>query len=500
MTVKINTVDQSASVDWASLRVDQTLTSQADTAQFKIKKYGSKTLVPAVNDSVLISDGSTNIFGGRIISVSEVPVNGADGLVFDCQCVDHTYEFDSRLVSKAYQSQTARQIISDLVSNFTTGGFTTNNVQSAFNITRIVFNQVAPSECLKRLADLLQYHWYIDPNKDVHFFPIFTESAPFNLTDTSGNYIVESLVRCYEGTQISNKVVVRGGLYNSASFTDIITVAGNDSKTFNLPYQFANLAIAVDTGGGFASKTVGIDFIDDPATKDCLYNYDNQTIKFPSALANGNRIRFTGNPKVPVLAVAENPDSIATYGIKEKIIRDSTIEDLDTARQRAAGEILAYKDALNDLQFSTFNSGLRSGQSINLTSARRGVNQNFIVQKVSFMAFSKTTFRYDVSLMTTKKYGFIEMLQKLLQPDPRPSSDSEVAEKIKTDVVTVHIGESVTRVSPRVDATTVTVAENIQRNPLGTNIEPDWVLADYFPLSMTDTKRVGLLDLSLKVY
>lgn len=500
IVVKINGTDRTDHVEWESLRVEQVLTSQVDIAELRVRKYGSRTLIPAVNDTILISDGSEDIFGGRIVKVDESAVNGKEGLVYLCQCVDHSYEFDSQLVSKTYQSQTVEQIIADIVSSFTTGGFTTTNVQSDFLITRIVFNQVSPSLCLKRLADLLQYHWYIDPDKDVHFFPKFTESAPFNLTDDSGNYMPNSLIRSIEGAQIANKVVVRGGEYNAASYTDVITVKGNDSKTFQLPYKFANLAIEVNTGAGYVAKTLGIDFIDDPTTKDVLYNYNERTIKFNAALADGNRIRFTGNPKVPVLAVAENPDSIAAYGIKEKIIRDTSIEDLDTARRRGAAELLAYKDALNDIQFSTYESGLRAGQTININSVKRSVDQDFIVRKVTFRTFGRDSFKYDVELVTTKKYGFIEMLQKLLEPDSMQASSTEVAEKIKTDVRDLTVVESVMRVTPEIDAAALAIAENIQKDPLGAGVEPDWVLADYFPTSPSDTKRTGLLDRELKTY
>jgi hypothetical protein len=240
--------------------------------------------VPAVGDAIAIYDGSTKIFGGKILKINETIINGADGLQYDIECVDHTNELDNLLVAKTYQNQTIQAIIADIITNYAPT-FTTNNVSSNFVIGQIVFNQVPVSQCIKRLADIVKYDWYPDPDKDIHFFPKFTTLAPFNITDTSGNYVVKTLRRKIDGAQIANKVKVRGGEYNASTYTDIITVKGNDQKAFKLPYKFANLTIELDTGAGFVSKTVGVDFLDDFTTKDVLHNYNERTIRFNAALA-----------------------------------------------------------------------------------------------------------------------------------------------------------------------------------------------------------------------
>lgn len=499
ITVKINTVDKTNFVDFPSLYVEQNLTSQADLARFKIQKYGSKTLIPNVNDNVEILDGSTKIFGGKIVKIKESPINAVTGLAFDCECADHTFEFDSKLVSKTYESQTVQQIISDIVTNYASG-FTTTSVTSTFTISRIVFNQVTPSQCLKRLADILQYHWYIDPNKDIHFFPKFTEYAPFDLTDSEGKHVVSSLIRQIDGTQIANRVKVRGGEYNGNTFTDVITVSGNNSLSFKLPYKFANLTIEVDTGSGYVSKTVGIDFIDDFTTKDVLHNYNDQTIRFNAVLLDGNKIRFSGNPKIPILAIAEDSASVATYGTKEKLIKDSSIEDVTTARKRAQAELDAYKNAISDVDFNTYQSGLRVGMVINLNSSLRNTNTDYIIQRIRFNLFTKDAFSYNVHLVTTKKFGLIELLQKLLEPDPLQANESEVQEDIRTDITDILITEEITLPAAVTDYITLIFTENIYKDPLGAGVEPTWVLAPYFPSSHTDTKREGTLDYSLKVY
>ncbi len=493
--LKVNGTDRSSLVARDSLQIDQVLTSQVDTAVFNILKYGSRSFVPAVGDDIGIYQDTTKIFGGTIASIKETEVSPADGLVFEVTATDYTALLDSKLASETYTNQTVAYIINDLVTKYASG-FTSVNATSSFSIAKIVFNQVSLSQCFKRLADILRYDWYVDEVKDVHFFSKFTNAAPYNLTDTSGNYVNETLEREIDGTQIANTVKVRGGEYDGSTYTDKITVNGNNSKTFVLPYKFSNLAITVNG----VSKTVGIDNIDDFTTKQVLYNFTEKIIRFNAVLADGDQIQFSGNPKVPVLAIATDNTSIATYGVKEKLIRDTTIQDLSIARKRASAEVDAFKDPISSLKFDTITPGLRTGMVINLNSTIRSTTTDFIISTVHFEARTLADFKYSVEVVTTRQFGLIELLQQLLQPDPQQADDAEVAETIRTDTATVTIAELISVVSPYLDQVTVTIAESILKDPLGAGVAPTWVLANYTPTSQTDTKRMGRLDYSLTVY
>jgi hypothetical protein len=203
---------------------------------------------------------------------------------------------------------------------------------------------------------------------------------------------------------------------------------------------------------------------------------------------------------VRVLAIAQDPASISTYGTKEKLIQDQSIEDIDTARKRAIAELNAYKDKISEVTFDTYTSGLTVGMVMNLNSTKRNANDDYLISKIMFAAFKPDTFFYRVTLVTTKRFELIEILQKILQPDDIQNADAEVAEDIRTDEAEISIAELITLPSSVTDFLTLTITENIYNDPLGAGVEPDWVLAPYFPSSHTDTKREGVLDYSLKVY
>jgi len=500
--VEINSSDLSDNIVWNTLKVQQNMTSKVDVATFTIRKYGDRTYTPQGGDEIEIFEGSNKIFGGEITKFNERVESGGGGVVYDIICNDHQFTLSNRLVSKSYANETIADIIDDIITNFAPAGFTTTNVTSTLVIEKIVFNQIDITGCIRRLADLVNYEWYVDPDKDIHFFQKFTNSAPFDLTDTSGNYIYKSLKRIVDSTQLVNQVVVRGAEYDGATYTDIITVKGNDSKSFDLPYRFSNLTVELDTGGGFVSQQIGIDNIDDfGASVDVLFNFAEKTIRWQSALSDGDRIRFSGNPKVPVLAVSEDAASKAEFGLREKLIRDLSIESLDVARRRAIAEIDTYKDEISDGSFKTYTSGLRSGMIINVDSDNRDIDINFLIKSVVFKTLTPEEFEYDVKLITTRRYGLTELLRNLFEPEPRPEDAEEVAEIIKTDFQTVTITELITAVSAVTDIQTVTITESISKDPLGADTAPIWVVADYIPSPWpTDTKRVGLVDREMQVY
>lgn len=493
--VLINSVDLTDQIDRPGFEVAQILGTLRDTARFTYKKFGARTYVPEAFDEVVISDGGVKIFGGRVVNISEKLIANSDGVEYQIECADWGIDLDAILVAESYVNETIDDIIADLLTNVT--GFTSTAVDSTYVISKIVFNQVPISQAIKRLADIVRFDWYVDPDKDVHFFSKYANTAPFNLTDTSGNYVNKSLARKLDGTQIANQVKVRGGFYNAALYTDIITVKGNETKTFILPYQFNSLTVKLNG----VTQNVGIDNINDFTTDDVLYSYNDYMIRFENSLVDGDEVEYSGLPRVRVLAIASDSISIATYGIREKLIEDTSIEDVSIARTRAIAELAAFKDEQNNATFETYTSGLRAGMLINLTSALRDADVDFLIRTVKFIPRTPTTFVYKVELVSTRLYDLTEILQKLLQPDSIALEEAEVAEDIKTDLATLTIVESIT-VGTAIDtiAETVAIVEVIDKDPIGAGVAPIWVLAPHVPSSTADPNREGLLTNSLIVY
>lgn len=490
--VLINAVDVSDQIRWQGFQVKQNLTNQIDTCGFQYTKTSAKTLVPAFNDDIEVYDGATQIFGGKILVVSQEPLTGGGGIVYSVNCVDHSYEMDSNLVSAVYEDMTVKEIIDDFVAN-QAPGFTTDNVTSTYPVDRIVFNQLPISTCLTRLANMLRYDWYVDEAKDIHFFAKETNLAPFDLTDNNGNLIATTLRRSIDGSQVVNQVKIRGGEYDGVLYTDIITVLGGDTKSFKLPYRFANLDIELDTGGGFVAQTVGIDTIDSFPSVDVLYNYTDANIRFENPLSDGDQIRFSGNPKYRVFAIARDDESVTEVGrVIEKFLREPDIVSNAVARKRANAELLAYADTVIDAKFATRTSGLRSGMYITLESNNMEMTapDPLIIKTITFKADSPEAFYYQVDCISTKRFDLLDLLRKFLEPEPLPTDEAEVAEEIFLMSETLQFADEWEQISPYGVTEELLFADVWFDDAVDTG-DLRWVYGYFAPDDVNDVRRMG---------
>lgn len=481
------------------------LTKEPDRLEFRIKNYGSKTYRPALGEEVILEDGGVKIFGGTVAETHEAN----EGLVkyFEVICTDYQRTMDMKLVNKTYTGQTVSAIISDFITNYLPAGFTMVNVQGLATINKMVFNDEAPSKCLQRLAEYLgNYDWYVDYEKDIHFFTEGSELAPFNLDDTGGKYVFGSLSIEKNINQLRNTIIVRGGDKESSTLTDT-KVADGQQKTFVGKPGLKNLTIEKDTGGGFVTQTVGQDGVDDPGTKDCLYNPNNGFIIFPAALTSGHKVRWSGIQVYPIKIIRRHIPSVSLYGEWQYIIRDATIKSEEAAKQRAAAEIEKYGEPANEGVFRTYTSGLRSGQTITVQSTALGIStMTFKIVRCIFTARTKDTFEYEVHLLASEDVGIIDVLSKLLVGDPATqfeTLDNEVivqAEAWEEEMTMLDSFTATKYPTGTPDfAETITIGESWLTNPFGLNTNPIWVAGPYWPTSGADRKRAPRADAKAKV-
>lgn len=495
LTVNVNSTDRTNYISWPSFRKEDVLNSQVDTLSFITKKYGSKTWKPSVGDEIEVLDGATKIFAGVIAQVEEKIETKL--LKYQVKCKDWTHYLDRNLVVERYENQTVNQIISHINTNYLTG-FTITNVNCSIMIQSIAFNRLPVSKCLQLLAKQVNYNWYVDYDKDIHFFAKNSEASPFNLTDTNGKYIFNSLKIRDDLSQMRNRVFIRGGEMEGNARTEYFT--GNGTKTtFALGHKFAKKpTVKINS----AVKTVGIDFIDDDANFDCMWDFNQKYIRFITAPSNGDAIEVSGIPLIPIIVQVQDDNSIATYGEYEFSKVDKTIKTKDEAKQYAVSQLEAYAEKVQEGRFQTYESGLRSGQIITVQSTIRGINESFLIQRVSLQMRGPSDGVWTVELATLRTVGIIEFLQSLLLAQDKQVvvAENEVLEKYYTDNQTVQVTETINLKTKEQDYQTAQVTEDIQKDPFGAGVAPDFVLAPYTPTGQTDKKREMKMDISSYVY
>jgi hypothetical protein len=133
-------------------------------------------------------DGATKEFEGVIVSTKRRTIPGFNNqptIIFtDMRCVDYAYLLDRILVKEIFaESQAADVTAAFIVDNYTTG-FTRNNIQTgAAGLPQQVFDYVPVTDAITQLARSSGWGWYVDFNRDVHFFAIETHIAPVPILD-----------------------------------------------------------------------------------------------------------------------------------------------------------------------------------------------------------------------------------------------------------------------------------------------------------------------------
>ena len=495
ITININSIDRSNIIQHGSVVKKDAINQLTDTLEFRIRYYPGQTFRPDANLDVTMYDGATKVFGGKIISVTaEIEAQGT--VEYVVRCKDYSYDLERLLVNEEYNNQTVNAIITALRTNWTDGTFTQTNTNCTLVITKVSFDRITVVEAIQRLADMTGFSWYVDYNKDIHFFATNTEVAPFSITDSNGKAMQDSIRISTDLSQIRNRVFVKGGEVEGTSRTEVFS-GDATKKFFKLANKFSQKPTVTISA---VNKTVGVDYIDEEASFDCFWDFNQQYIRFKDSTipaAGTNNISVAGIPLYNLVVQVEEPLSIAAYGIFEFAKIDKNIKAREEAVSLAKTELQAYRDGVLEASFDSYESGLRSGQIINITSTLLNVNEDYLIQSVQFRMIGETKGLYKVELATLRTTGIIDFLISLLRQPGRVIEDKGEVVLEKTvfpqeiigvqDVIAINTDDI-----PK--AETMGVGDN--RYPQALDFPVIFVAGPYVhdPTNATDYKRLFVLD------
>lgn len=425
----INDVDRSGEIEVDSINYRQTLTKSPSSLSFSIKEVSGRTM-PTFGDEVVLKEDEITLFRGIVTERSEAII-GSLMVGFNYVCKDKTQVFDRRLVAKSYSNVQAHEVVQDIVDTFT-DGFTFTPPASSPEIETIRFNYEQPSKALQILCQAIGYSWYIDVDDEVQFFSNGDVDAPFQITDDNGMAYWKSISFDRNIIELKNSVFVRGGTFLDtiieADARDVL-VADGEQVQFLQGLQYSNIEVTVDG----TPKTVGIDFIHDPADYDCLYNFQEKYIKFreDNKPADGEVVKVFGDANIPLIVQAEDPTSIATYGRYEGVRIDKSINSIDEAETLANSLLNEWRIGSYSGQFKTSSKGLRTGQTISINLPSRGVNDEFLINQIT-ARMSGRRFEYTVYFIKSGQVTFTDIMVGLLERTKKDIviADNEVVQRI----------------------------------------------------------------------
>lgn len=128
----------------------------------------------------------------------------------------------------------------------TSGGFTLKNCirgDRRFEDVRISYKK--PTVFIEEIAKLQNFFWFIDYERDFHFFKKNSFPTPFSISDTSQNY--DDLSITADISQLNNRQTVRGGEAIDSVFYTQDEVCDGQVESWRLDYKPKNLEVWVDT-------------------------------------------------------------------------------------------------------------------------------------------------------------------------------------------------------------------------------------------------------------
>ena len=414
---------QKTDIRWRDFRIIDKINNDINTCELSFLLNGSTP--PTAGQEVEVYNGETQIFGGSIIDITRQVNNMAE--VCEVTAADYTHILGRSLIVERFTDKTVDYIINFLLDKYHLD-FTSLS-QCDITISRITFDNISTLEAIDKLAEVTNYKWRVDYDKNVKFFATSDENAPFDLTDDNNSYIWKSLVLKDDISQLRNSVKIRGGETIGEERTERIDGDG-EKDIFSLSNKFSDMPTVTVDG---VEVDVGVDHLDDEEDFDAFWNSNEKYIRFSDPPAAGtNNIQVTGTPLIPIIVKKTDNESIQKYGLHEFFKWDKSLEtEADVARY-ADSQLDAYKDDIIEAEFSTYKDGLKTGQIINIQSDKRDVNEDFLIQSVDLKMRSHKDGQYKVKLATTKTIDIIELLQDLLKTEQKILTREQEVEPLLT--------------------------------------------------------------------
>lgn len=402
----IGGVDYSTVVDVLSIDITQGLSSRSDTINFKIALTSAMVTTtgpypPVSSQVVSLTVNGVKEFEGPIAAVRTNPRGSLDAFSFECTATDYTKFFDRLLVAKTtVPADFAGNIAIQLINQYAPD-FSTINIQQGFQIPEQSYDYEALSSIMDKLAQSVGYSWYIDFNKDVHFYSVTDESAPLPILNIDTDLNIGNVLHTEDTTRLKNRIYVKDATVKSSSTRSDQYVADGRQAFFPLfasPYDVADVKATVDgievpvkldpltNSAGDLAGGDGFCFI-------CLINsgirFGSDNIPPAGSLVD---IVYSPTQQGEFVDIVEDPDSIRmmsarenSSGIYEHVISlpDYRVADMSPLHAVA----LLYLDRLAwpviAGSFETLNiQGWRPGQSMVIQSAKRNLYDAKIYWKI----------------------------------------------------------------------------------------------------------------------
>ncbi len=416
MTLTIEGTDFTGKLLTDTLNISHQMNARS-SCSFALKLLVADTR-PDVGQDILVKDDSNNkLFSGIIENITEEVPLGTYVLILQVEATDFHRLLDYRLVAEVYENATAGSIITDMVTDHLSGeGITTTHVETGPTLDKVVLNYVSMTEAINLISELTGYGFYIDPDKDMHFFARETNTAPFSITDAQYNcrrLTVRKTTENYRNVQY-----IRAGRDVTSDQTENYKGDGTN-RVFTVSFPIATVPmVKVNT----VTKTVGIRGVE--TGKDWYWNKDDKQITQDSGgtvLTSSDTLSVTYKGFFPIIISSEDTAEISSrvsveggQGRYEAIEDDQSVDSINLAQDKAIALLRRYGRISKVIDIETDKAGLFPGQLITITVSDHNLNSQYLIESVETNYIDGVGFRFSVKALSGESFGgWIDFFQKL---------------------------------------------------------------------------------------
>jgi hypothetical protein len=376
--------------------------------------------VPTGGNEIRVYKDDVLEFAGRIKNVD--PSFASFAMQYGLDCADYTPDFDSQFISETFDENNIGDTVRVIIG-YVGRGFTSNNVENGPDIGEVVMELEAPSGVITRLAEGIEHQWYVDYERDVHFFYIKNRPAPVPTLDFDTDLVnYSNLTPSEDVSQVKNVIYLTGVQVKSRYNAGHAWIADGDTRFFPLGYQPVGLNETIVRVNG-APQTLKLDTRDgqmgDGATDDgsvylCIDNWgirwaDNSP---PAELA---QLDVSYKYVVDTTVKVEEPRSIEMMRLRENTPtapsngrHEFKFEVPDLGLQDNEGPVVDYGNLLLsryafprwDISFDSLTQGWQRGQTFYGQSTRHGFATDFYITSVTKRLYQSsdgiTRFAYNL--------------------------------------------------------------------------------------------------------
>lgn len=272
------------------LSLSRSLVSAVDSAKITVTNPPVSVL-PLAEREAYIYDGTSIVFGGIIRSA---PISRPNP-----QVVTYNIQIDSweailnRKIHAGVFSGSVKDNVTSILSDTGILGFI-NSIDSSL-ITGKIMIEGTVLDILTEFAAVNKALFYVTPLKEIVMRRDPVDSGIIYNTNTASSF--KDTVFNPTSTQLVSVVKVRSArILSQTRVTDAVLIADGVSDIYHINYQYQGITVETSPDGyTWSLLKSGVEYIDNDAECDVLYNFQSFYLRFPTLPYEGIHIRVSGH-------------------------------------------------------------------------------------------------------------------------------------------------------------------------------------------------------------